>query len=145
MLKSRVEEIDVREEMLAIAVKELASELRLIEMGDLIGYIREQRHGNIAQLVNSSAELYYRPGTISFVNSADALLEWGSDPRISLDMQFRSCGVTVFFRLHLEDTAAAVEINYMTFDGETGREAFADGTARLRLAIEGARFSSCLA
>jgi hypothetical protein len=141
MLKTRVDQLDVREEMLAVAVKELASELRLIDVDDLVGYIREQRFGNIAQLVSSSAELYYRPGTVAFVNSGESMLAWGKDPRVSLDMQFQSCGVVVFFRLHLEDTAAGVEINYMSVDGDAGCAGECDGTDRLRRAIQVARYA----
>ena len=60
-----------REKVLADGIKEVASELRLIDATDLVAFIRTEQFGNIGALVSSSAELYFRPGTLRFGQSGD--------------------------------------------------------------------------
>lgn len=116
MLKDACDAIRQREIAMADAVKEVASELRLIDSADFVAFIRTERFANIRQLVNSSTELFYKPGTISFGQSADVVLNWGSAPTIVLDMEFHHRPVQVYFRLVLEALQAAVEIDYITFE-----------------------------
>jgi hypothetical protein len=106
-----------REKALADGLRDVASELRLIDAADLIAYIRTERFANIANLVNSSTELYYKPGTINFGLSGDVDAKWGDTPIIALDMEFHHLRVNVYFRLLLEALQAGVEINYITFEG----------------------------
>jgi hypothetical protein len=106
-----------REKALADGLRDVASELRLIDAADLIAFIRTERFANIANLVSSSTELYFKPGTISFGASGDVDAKWGEAPTISLDMEFHHMRVNVYFRLLLEALQAGVEINYITFEG----------------------------
>jgi hypothetical protein len=126
-----------REKALAEGIKEVASELRLVEAADFVAFIRTEQFANIANLVNSSTELYFKPDTIKFGLSGDADLQWGSCPCVSLDMDFHHMRVNVYFRLLLEALHASIEIDYITFD-----EPSADpdqNTQRLVEAIAGAR------
>ena len=128
-----------REKALAEGIKEVASELRLIEAADFVAFIRTDQFANIANLVNSSTELYFRPGTIRFGLSGDVKLQWGSAPSVSLDMEFHHMQVNVYFRLLLEALHAGIEIDYITFE-----EGSADpdrNTERLVEAIANARLS----
>lgn len=128
-----------REMALAEGLRDVASELRLIEAADLIAFIRTERFGNIANLVASSTECYFLPGTVRFGQSGDIDVRWGGTPVISLDMEFKHLGVNVYFRLRLEALQAGVEITYITFDDST---ADADAnTRRLVEAIADARVS----
>ena len=52
------------EKALAAVARELAVELRLTDLVDLVTFIRTDNHPNINDLVNSSAELYLKPGTL---------------------------------------------------------------------------------
>lgn len=128
-----------REKALAEGIKEVASELRLIEAADFVAFIRTDQFANIANLVNSSTELYFRPGTITFGLSGDVNLPWGGTPSVSLDMEFHHMQVNVYFRLFLEALHAGIEIDYITFD-----EGSADpdkNTQRLIQAITNARLA----
>lgn len=105
-----------REMALAEGLRDVASELRLIEAADLIAFIRTEQFGNIATLVASSAECYFLPGTLKFGNSGDINVRWGGAPVVNLDMEFQNLGVNVYFRLQLEALQAGVEITYISFD-----------------------------
>jgi hypothetical protein len=128
-----------REKALADGLRDVASELRLIDAADLIAFIRTEQFANIANLVNSSTELYYKPGTLSFGRSADLDVEWGGTPAISLDMEFHHGQVTVYFRLLLEALQAAIEIHYINFeagssDPQANTRALIEAIADARLA-----------
>jgi hypothetical protein len=128
-----------REKALADGLRDVASELRLIDAADLIAYIRTEQFANIANLVNSSTELYYKPGTLSFGQSADIDVKWGGTPTIALDMEFHHQQVRVYFRLLLEALQAGVEITYISFDRPSAGPD--ENTERLVAAIADARFA----
>ena len=50
-------------------------------MVDLITFIRTENHPNINDLVNSSAELYLKPGTLSYGWAAEVDMRWTGAPR----------------------------------------------------------------
>ena len=104
------------EEMLAETVRSLACELRLIEVADLINYVQNQSFANLQDLVNSSAELYFRSGTLQFGWGANVFTSWSDPPAVSIDLEFRNRGVTVFFALMLKADSAAVSIHDICFD-----------------------------
>ncbi len=116
---------------LAEGLRDVASELRLIEAADLIAFIRTEQYGNLATLVASSAECYFLPGTVKFGQSGDIDVRWGGTPVVSLDMEFKHQGVSVYFRLRLEALQAGVEITYIAFDNSA-----ADPDANTRRLVE---------
>lgn len=128
-----------REMALAEGLRDVASELRLIEAADLIAFIRTEQFGNIANLVASSTEFYFLPGTVRFGQSGDIDVRWGGAPVISLDMEFRHQGVSAYFRLRLEALQAGVEITYINFENSAADPQ--DNTRRLVEAIRDARVS----
>src|SRR3954451_7290757 len=105
-----------REKALAFAVRPVAGELRLIDAADLIASIWAQKYANIQDLVNSSAELYFKAGALSFGWGADVRVGWAVPPSVSLDMDFQNRGLTVFFRLGLEGAGASVAIRQLRCD-----------------------------
>jgi hypothetical protein len=126
-----------REKALGHGVRELASELRMIEPSDYVAFVRTERFANIANLVASSAELFFKPGTIFFGHSGEVNLAWGEPPSVVLDMEFRHQRVNVYFRLMLEARRAGVEITYVAFEGAS--DVPDDNTRRLVEAIADAR------
>lgn len=58
-----------RERALAEGIKEVAAELRLVEVVDYIAFLRLERYGNLSDIVTSSAELFLKPGVLRFANS----------------------------------------------------------------------------
>lgn len=105
-----------REKILADGLLAVASELRLINVAELIDFVRGERYSNIQDLIDSSVELYFRPGALTFALVAQARLDWSAPPSISLNMEFRNRCVTVFFGLQLEGHAASVDIHHIAFD-----------------------------
>ena len=105
-----------REKALADGVKEVAAELRLIDVVNLVVFVNLEKHGNIDDLVNSSAELYFKPDTLRYGWASHVDLNWGGPAKIYLDMEFRHRGVTVFFSLMLGALTASVDIHSISFD-----------------------------
>lgn len=119
-----------RERTLAHSLDRVAGELRLFDPQDYAAFIRLEMFGNVANLVNSSTEMHFKPGTLKFGMSGDVDLAWGKPPRVLLDMEFAHQDVSAYFRLILEDAEAAVEITYLSFAGKGGEP----GRNTLRLA-----------
>ena len=78
---------------------DVATELRLADPTELFLMIRGDQAANIADLVNSSSELFFKSGALKYALSAGCELRWESAPTVRLDLEFRHATVTVFFRL----------------------------------------------
>jgi hypothetical protein len=127
------------ERVLAGAIVGVASELRLSDPTEFILLVRGEQEANIADLVNSSSELFLKRGALRYGLAADCALGWGSPPSVSLDMEFRHDRVTAFFRLILGGHRAAVEVVEVLLDDE---DAAGEGAAeRLARAIAAAKLS----
>lgn len=137
MLKQGNDYSREREKALAEGLRDVASELRLVDPADFIAFIRTEQFGNIRTLVNSSTEMFFKPGTISFGQSGEVELPWGCAPCISLDMEFHHLEVSAYFRLVLQSLQAAIEISYVSFEGSAGDPD--KNTQRLVDAIDDAR------
>ncbi len=105
-----------REIIVANAIRAVANELRLVDVADYIAFIRLESLASVADIVESAAELYFMPGTLRLGHGCDARVSWSGSPQISLDLELRPGGVTVYFTLELSDDNAAVEVNYVAFD-----------------------------
>lgn len=105
-----------REKIIADAICTVASELRMIDVADLISMLRFERHGDLSDLVSSAAELFFLPGTVKLGIGGDYFLDWGGRPRVVLDLEIRPKGVTIYARLTLEQDCGGVEINHIAFD-----------------------------
>lgn len=106
----------VREMIVARAIEEVASELRLVDIADYVAYIRLERFSAIADIVDSASELFFMPGTLCFGHGGSANVDWSGNPEILLDMQLKPGGVTVYFTLKLANLTAAVDVNYVAFE-----------------------------
>lgn len=124
------------ERVIADAIVEVATELRLSDPTEFILLVRGQQEANIADLVNSSSELFFRKGSLRYALSADCSLSWGSTPSVTLDMEFRHDRVTAFFRLTLGGLRARVEVLDVLIEADDGEAA-----GRLRDALADARLS----
>jgi len=129
-----------RERALAMVAKELAAELRLTDVVDLITFIRTENHPNINDLVNSSAELYLKPGTLSYGWAAEVNMRWAGSPIVKLDLEFHHRQVTAFFKLILQARQAGVELSHVDF--ETPGRIPSEDTRRLMEAVTDARLPS---
>ena len=139
MLKQGKDYSREREKALAEGMCDVASELRLIDPADFIAFIRTEQFGNIRTLVNSSTEMFFKPGTIHFGLSGEVDLQWGCSPCVSLDMEFHHMKVDAYFRLVLQALQAGIEISYVSFEG--GSADPDENTRRLVEAIADARLA----
>jgi len=126
-----------REFAIGLAMRDVAAELRLVEPVDYINFIGMEQYSNLEDIVNSSSELIFAPGTLTFGWGADVKLAWDRRPEVYLDMEFRADAVTAFFSLGLRGEAEFISIRMITFP-----EASSDpliNTGRLVAALNAAR------
>ncbi len=112
----RARRIVEREQIIADALVDVASELRLTDAAELILMIRNDHAANIADLVNSSTELFFKRGTLRYALSASFSAPWEATPVVEIDMEFRHAAVCAFFRLTIGQRRAGVEIIDILFD-----------------------------
>ncbi|MEO9613242.1 MAG: hypothetical protein ABJG86_20250 [Nitratireductor sp.] len=105
-----------REIIVADAIREVVSELRLVDVADYVAYIRLEYFANLADIVESAAELYFMPDTLRFGHGGDVDLGWSGEPTVNLDLQLRPKGATVYFTLNMTALKAGVEIGYVALD-----------------------------
>ncbi len=127
-----------RERIVATAISPVASELRLLDAGDLISLLRFECYSSLADLVESAAELYFHPGTISFGSGGDYALEWGGTPTVTLDLEIKPRGVSVYARLRLTDLQAGLEIDHISFQNPSTNPD--ENTAFLERSLREAKF-----
>src|ERR1700738_5415083 len=101
LLGQRDDHVELPMNALGTAFEPVAAELRLVDVADFIAYIHAEKFANIQDIVNSSVELFFKPGTLSFGWGAEFELDWNSLPVITLDMEFRHRSVWLVFKLVL--------------------------------------------
>lgn len=126
-----------RETIITEHIAEVCVDLHLVEAADYIAFIRCELFANIADIVNSATELYFKPSTLTFGQGADYVLDWNSAPVVVLDLEFRNKGLSAYFRLTLEKDTSKVELNHIAFDEPHTSPAY--NTERLREAFQDAR------
>lgn len=139
MIPFRIDHSEVREKILGDGIRSVASDLRLIDLPDLVSYLKTGQMASIGSLVQASIELSFKPETLTFGHAGDVHLEWGSQPRVMLDMEFHYQSVHVYFRLILEAEEAGVEITYIAFEGASSGPG--QNTTRLHKALGDARIN----
>jgi len=124
------------ERLFATAIRDFIAELCLLDGGILIGWVQGERHGNIADLVASSAEPFFKEATIAYADGADVRFDWGRSLTVVLDMEFVTAPVTVFFKLVLDGVYVGVAIQRILADQGPGfcLDGFATALDQARLA-----------
>ncbi|GJE71038.1 hypothetical protein [Methylorubrum podarium] len=123
------------EQIFAEALRDFIGELCLLDGGVLIGWIRGERHGNIADIVASSAELFFKESVLTYADAADVCLEWGRSMQVVLDLEFAAEPMTVFFKLVLDEVFAGVAIQRIVAEdmAALSLEGFADAVSQARV------------
>ena len=139
-MNAEIFDIDLaeHERVIADAIVDVATELRLSDPTEFILLVRGEQEANIADLVNSSSELFFKKGSLRYALAADCSLSWGSTPSVTLDMEFRYNHVTAFFRLTLCGQRARVEL-VDVFDEDEAAASRDQPAARLRRALADAK------
>ena len=140
LLGQRDDQAELPANALGTAFEPVAAELRLVDVADFIAYIHAEKFANIQDIVNSSVELFFKPGTLSFGWGAEFELDWNSVPVITLDMEFRHRSVWLVFKLILRALQTNVTVEFLSV-GKTSCDPRED-MAALIAAIADARLSS---
>jgi hypothetical protein len=127
------------EKFLVAAVRDVVSELRLIELTDLVSCIGSQNMAVVDSLIESAVELYFYSGCLTFGNSAAARVSWNGYVSISLDFEFKYEGVNIYFTIHLQPLLAAIQINYISSAADMFEKSHEDKVARTALLLTAAR------
>ncbi len=125
---------DAYERILADAMVDVATELRLSDPLEFLMMIRGNQEANIADLVNSSSELFFKSGALRYGLASHCDLRWEATPSVRLDMEFRHAAVTVFFWLTIGRAHAGVEIIRVMIDAGDDLDA-QSATARMSQAL----------
>lgn len=118
----------------------MADELRTIDVIEIVTFIQSESYSAIEDLLQSSTELFFKDGTLTFAWSADVDLTWDNLPSVKLGMEFHGGGVSVFFDFGLSAFDSTVEIGGLLFDrameaGETEASRLAGALADARLPL----------
>lgn len=110
----REESVEELEDAVAAAFEPLAGELRLVDPADFITFIRDEKFANLQDIVHSSVELFFKPGTVTFGWGADFELYWSSTPAVSFDLEFRHSSVWLVFKLVLRAHQTQVKVEHFS-------------------------------
>ncbi|WP_193427067.1 hypothetical protein [Pararhizobium polonicum] len=138
MPMKKCEYSEQREKIVAEAIRPVATELRLIDAADFIALLRFESHGSLADLVSSAAELYFLPGTVNFGIGGNYSLDWDTEPEITLDLELKPDGVTIYAQLALGKDSAGLEINHIAFQSPSNNPD--ENTAFLARSLNAAKF-----
>jgi hypothetical protein len=144
--------IQAFEEVLACNIKDVIADFCLADADIIRFYADNQLHGNMDEMVTSSAELYFKGNTLSYGYVAHVCVGREEASCVVLDMEFVHDSVTVFFQLIFGNYYIGVKISEVLL-GATLRKAdftpssFARILSSARLRPLPARFKSsyCLA
>ena len=129
----------IQEKLIADAVRDVASEIRLVDLTDLVSYCRMDRMGPLKALINSALELYFKSGKLSFAGVGSAHINWTGSIDVRLDFEFRHEGLNILFTILMHADSAAIHINYISVDGHCGWANAQDLSERTATALSEAR------
>ncbi len=112
-MRSPVECDRIRQEAIALAFADFIEDLKLIDVVDFIAYIRTDQHANLEELVKTTAELFFKEGSLRYSMAASAELEWDATPKVSLDVEFFNKGVWIYLTIVLACPDNAVNVSYV--------------------------------
>lgn len=121
------------------ALRDVALEIRSIDVIELASSLHTLKLANVADIVHSALELHFKPDAICFGHSGAVELGWFGRPAVSLDLELHNAGVDAHFCLVIEAMGSCVHLRNAVVDGEPWQEQH--GTHRICAAIEESRLS----
>jgi len=115
-------DIEALEEVLACNIKDVIADFCLTDAEIIRFYVDNQLHGNMDEMVTSSAELYFKGETLSYGYVAHVSPGREETSCVVLDMEFVHETVTVQFQLIFGSCYIGVKINEVLRDGTSGTE-----------------------
>lgn len=93
----------------------LASELRLLEPGDLANCINARLDGTLEEIVDCASELSFKPGSVRYGDWAEAVIDWQEAPRFTIALEFRNLDVTAFISLTVGARHAQLSVDSVLY------------------------------
>lgn len=111
------------ERLICLNIKSFIADLCYVDRAFLIGNILGGDHYAINDIIDSSSEMFFKPGTLRYAFSSRLDARAGRGPAISLDMHFTHRLIHVPFLLCLESSFAGVSLT-----GENARIVHSEAT-----------------
>lgn len=102
--------IQEAERLICLNIKSFIADLCLVDKSFLIENIINSNHDILNDVIESSSEMFFKPGTLCYDYNARLLERYNAMPSICIDMRFSYKHVLVSFFLHLEDDFAGVSL-----------------------------------
>ena len=145
-------DIEAFEEVLACNIKDVIADFCLADAEIIRFYASNQLHGNMDEMLTSSAELYFKNETLSYGHVANVCATQDEAGCVVLDMEFMHDIVSVFFQIIFGDRYIGVKIQKVLLDPEFDKSKFNPSffakiltSARLRPLPPRFKSSYCLA
>jgi hypothetical protein len=124
--RSKREYLDMQalEEVLACNIKDVIADFCLTDSEIIRFYVDNQLHGNMDEMMNSSAELYFKGETLSYGHVAHVSSEAGESSCVTLDMEFAHEAVSVFFQLVFGHCYIGVKISKVVLGPKLKKSGF---------------------
>ncbi|WP_320143776.1 hypothetical protein [uncultured Cohaesibacter sp.] len=107
---------DVYEHAMLWAMKDVITELRLVDAAHLISYVFTDSHANISDIVASSSELFLKANTLFYRGEATTQLDWSTPPTLRLEMAFRHLDLDARFGLNLIGDVSTITMHSVRYD-----------------------------
>ncbi|WP_201859705.1 hypothetical protein [Microvirga soli] len=126
VVASSIEHLDIQafEEVLACNIKDVIADFCLADSEIIRFYADNQLHGNMDEMLTSSAELFFKGETLSYGHVAHVRTVRGDQSCVVLDMEFVHDSVTVFFQIIFGDYYIGVKISRVLLDPTFKRSEF---------------------
>ncbi len=116
--------IQAFEEVLACNIKDVIADFCLTDADIIRFYADNQLHGNMDEMLTSSAELFFKGETLSYGHVAHVRVGQDNHSCVVLDMEFVHDAMTVFFQLIFGDYYIGVKISKVLLDSPFKRSDF---------------------
>lgn len=123
-----------RERLITRGIRDFLSELQMINPEYFIAFITVGMHASLEDLVNSCAELYFKPGFIRLGQGSSVAATWTTPPCVMLDIELECPEMRAFLQVALERNTSRVTLNYIQFT--TGHENPDCNTEHLAMAMQ---------
>lgn len=98
------------ERLICLNIRSFMADLCLTDRSFLVASIVDENHDAINDIVESSAEMFFKPGTLCYAYGSRLSERFNTAPAISMDMRFVRKAMLISFLLHIEDDFIGVSL-----------------------------------
>lgn len=98
------------ERLICLNIKSFIADFCLTDKSFLVSNIIDGNHDALNDIVESSSEMFFKPGTLCYAYGSRLAERFNAAPAISMDMRFVRKAVFVSFLLHLEEDFIGVSL-----------------------------------